>query len=139
MATVWSVPDLFEAGPADLLMAHADGLPAALEAGHIVPIDEMVEASDAINRSDFHQSRYGSVLDTLTYDDQLLGLPIYADTYALFCHTALFAKAGVDCPPRTWEEVAQASAAITALPEDVWGYQQCSFQFPLEIAQSGLE
>ena len=57
-----------------------------------------------------------------TYDKRIYGVPLYADVSALFYNKDLFAKAGLDKPPRSLAELRQDADKITALGGDIKGY-----------------
>ena len=56
--------------------------------------------------------------------DKVFGVPWVMGTRALFYNKTLFARAGLDStrPPETWDELAEAAAAIQKLGGDVKGY-----------------
>jgi len=127
----------------DIFMARGPALAQLADAGLIVPLDDFLKESDMLDRDDFHSSRYGSVLDSATYRDSLWAIPVIGDPYALFCNMDLFRAAGVEKPPVTWKETIEAAGRLTRDTDgdgkpDVFGYSQCSFQFPLQILTAGL-
>lgn len=130
--------------PCDVFMARGPALAQLADAGTIMPLDDFLAASEKLSRDDYHRSRYGCVLDSATYRGRLWGIPIIGDTYALFCNTDLFAAGGVTPPPATWEETIAMARAMTRDTNgdgkpDVFGYSQCSFQYPLQILSAGLD
>jgi len=56
------------------------------------------------------------------YKGKLYGFPILASARAFFYNTALFTKAGLASPPKTWDEFLQAAQKIQALGDGVIGY-----------------
>ncbi len=83
------------------------------------------------------------MLDCGLYRGKVWGIPMIADTYGLFCNMDLFKAAGVERPPATWEETIAAGHQMTRDTNgdgkpDVFGYQQCSFQYPLQVIGMGL-
>jgi multiple sugar transport system substrate-binding protein len=56
------------------------------------------------------------------YQGKLYGLPILSSARAFFYNRALFAKAGLAGPPRTWDEFVQAAKKIQALGGGTIGY-----------------
>ena len=124
-------------------MARGNSLAQLADAGLIVPLDEFIKKSDKLPRSDFHESAYGSVLDAATFRGSLWAIPMIANPYALFCNLDLFREAGVERPPKTWEETIDAAGRMTRDTDgdgepDVFGYSQCSFQFPLQLLTEGV-
>ncbi|MGE3194116.1 MAG: ABC transporter substrate-binding protein [Microbacteriaceae bacterium] len=53
-----------------------------------------------------------AVLDSVTYEDQLLALPMELETLGLFYDEDVLAEAGIE-PPATWDELQDAAAALT--------------------------
>jgi multiple sugar transport system substrate-binding protein len=56
------------------------------------------------------------------YRGTLYGFPILASARAFFYNQALFAKAGIGAPPKTWDEFVQAARKIHALGSGTIGY-----------------
>ncbi|MFA6448609.1 MAG: extracellular solute-binding protein [bacterium] len=132
-----------EGGSGDVFLARGPALAQLADEGTICPLDEFIDSSSGLSRDDYHRSRYGSVLDSATYKEKLWGIPIYGNPYALFCNIDLFSAAGIKNPPTTWEKTVEIARRCTRDTNgdgkpDVFGYSQCSFQFPLEIFSSGL-
>ncbi|HOE10240.1 MAG TPA: extracellular solute-binding protein [bacterium] len=130
-------------GPADIYYGRSTGWAHAADAGLIIPLDDYLDSSTALKRDDFHRSRYGKALDTGTYRGKLWGIPLIADTYGLFCNRDLFRAAGLERLPATWEETLSFAQQMTRDTNgdgtlDRFGYQQCSFQYPLQVIGMGL-
>jgi N,N'-diacetylchitobiose transport system substrate-binding protein len=53
-----------------------------------------------------------SLVDAATLDDEVWGKPWYAGARALVYRKDVFKKAGIDAPPKTWDELATAAQAI---------------------------
>jgi multiple sugar transport system substrate-binding protein len=56
------------------------------------------------------------------YGGALYGLPILSSARAFFYNTALFARAGIAAPPRTWDEFVRDAQAISRLGGGLIGY-----------------
>ena len=56
------------------------------------------------------------------YRGKLYGFPILSSARAFFYNKALFTKAGIASPPKTWEEFVQAARKIQAVGGGVIGY-----------------
>ena len=63
-------------------------------------------------------------IDVATWEDELYGVPLYADVSALFWNKDLFEAAGLDpeVPPTNLTELHDMAAAITALGDGNYGY-----------------
>jgi multiple sugar transport system substrate-binding protein len=57
-----------------------------------------------------------------TYGGKLYGFPILSSARAFFYNKDLFARAGLDGPPRTWDDFTRAAAKIQGLGGGVIGY-----------------
>lgn len=55
---------------------------------------------------------YPNALEALTVDGKLLALPNYLGLRGLLYHADMLKQAGVDTPPKTWDELFDASAKI---------------------------
>ncbi len=56
------------------------------------------------------------------FDGQVFGLPVAASARAMYYNKALFEQAGIAEPPRTWDELKEAAAKISALGDDIYGF-----------------
>jgi multiple sugar transport system substrate-binding protein len=56
------------------------------------------------------------------YQGTLYGFPVLASARAFFYNRDLFAKAGIDGPPKTWDELVVAARKLQALGGGVIGY-----------------
>lgn len=133
-----------EGTPCQVFMGRGPAIAQLADAGTIIPLEDHLAKSQELDRDDYHRSRYGSVLDSVSYRGSLWGIPIIGDTYALFCNMDLFSAAGLDTPPATWEQAITCARAMTRDTSgdsrpDVFGYSQCSFQFPLQILSAGVD
>jgi multiple sugar transport system substrate-binding protein len=59
-----------------------------------------------------------------TYDGDFYGIPDLSSARALFYNKDLFAQAGIDAPPTTWDEFVSAAEKLTALGNGVVGYAE---------------
>src|SRR3712207_1146752 len=59
----------------------------------------------------------------VTYEDKMWGLPMDGESTGLFYRTDMFEAAGIDGPPKTWEEFEQAAAALTDESKNQYGYE----------------
>ena len=55
----------------------------------------------------------GSTVDAITIDDQTWGVPTEVANYLLIYNKQIFAEAGIDAPPATWDELLEIAAATT--------------------------
>ncbi|MFA7169231.1 MAG: extracellular solute-binding protein [Candidatus Paceibacterota bacterium] len=53
--------------------------------------------------------------DALNKDNEMLALPVYSDSLALYYNKDLFQKAGIENPPTTWDELKADAKKLTIL------------------------
>lgn len=75
-------------------------------AGYAAKLDDLVPADV---RSDFFEG----TLEPLTADGSLYGVPQDVAVLSLFYRTDMFASAGIDAAPATWEELVADAKALT--------------------------
>jgi len=86
-------------------------LPEFVALDAIVPLDERVTASAAVDLRDYDRG----IVATNVLEERQYGVPWYVDTRVLFYRRDLLAKAGFDAPPRDWDEWLRMLAAIKRL------------------------
>jgi multiple sugar transport system substrate-binding protein len=80
-----------------------------IETGKVLPLDDLLDDPEAeISRDSFTEG----MLATGTFDGTVYSLPTEAGDYALVYNKEMFDEAGVEVPT-TWDEVADAAAALT--------------------------
>jgi multiple sugar transport system substrate-binding protein len=83
----------------------------------------MIEPLDRYLTPEFRARFVPSILNEgAVYQGRTFGLPIATSTRALYYNRDLFARAGIDAPPETWDELLQAAQAISALPGENYGF-----------------
>lgn len=102
----------------DVVMIHSLDIPALVESGVFVPLDDYLKA-DGISMDTWYPSEIG----TAVWQDRLYGLPIRTggDTNSVFYYNrTLFAEVGLnpDDPPATWDEWLEAAQRLTRYEED---------------------
>jgi multiple sugar transport system substrate-binding protein len=83
--------------------------------GLLYPADDVLSPT---TRDDF----LGAFTRGGQYQGKLYGLPILSSARAFFYNRDLFAKAGVEAPPKTWDEFVQTAKKIQALGGGAIGY-----------------
>ena len=123
-------------GHAAFTLTTAIKLPALADQAAIVPMDDLAPAA-------LWRDYYPKVMETVTYKGRVWEMPLEANPYALFCNLEHFNAAGVRIPT-TWEETLEAARALTRDTNgdgkpDLYGYTQCTYQFPLELWSYGVD
>ena len=96
-----------------------ESFPRFVNAGHIMPLDEMI-ASDDFDRSFFYERSWGPG----TYHGTTYAFPWIIGGSNLFWNKDLFEQAGLDpdTPPETVEDFLSYAEEITGLADDVYGF-----------------
>ncbi len=81
----------------------------------------VLAAIDELMSPEFAASFVPTFLDLQRVDGQTWGLPIAASARGLFYNKELFAQAGVDGPPATWDDALEAAGKVAALSDDIHG------------------
>jgi len=98
-------------GP-DIMSLDQPWIPQFAEAGVLVPVDDMVAASDADFEDQFFPAAWASTL----WKDQMWSVPLGFDVWeTLVWNPDLFEAAGLDpdSPPTTWAELLVYAEALT--------------------------
>jgi multiple sugar transport system substrate-binding protein len=102
------------AGSYDVYTVDQPWLPEFAQKGYLVPLGNQLSEED---RADF----LPHTLDTVTYDDEIYGLPFMVHNTVLYYRTDLLKAAGIDAPPTTWAEYREDAKKLTDPSTGVWG------------------
>jgi multiple sugar transport system substrate-binding protein len=86
--------------------------------GALVNLDSYIERSESVDPEDFVEAFAVST----QYEESWYGLPFDGETTGLFYRTDLFDQAGVDGPPKTWDEFEETAAKLTDKAKKQYGY-----------------
>ncbi|GAA2520214.1 extracellular solute-binding protein [Streptomyces longisporus] len=101
-------------GAPDVLRSEVGWTPAFAKKGYFLPLDGTEALAD--------QSKFRSnLIEQAKYDGKVYGVPLVTDTLALVYNKAIFKKAGITTPPKTWDELKADSAKIDSKAK-VYGY-----------------
>jgi multiple sugar transport system substrate-binding protein len=91
--------------------------PQFTSAGQLQAVTGMIDEAYLATASQGH-------IDVATWEDELYGVPLYADVSALFWNKDLFEAAGLDpeVPPTNLTELHDMAAAITGVEDGAYGY-----------------
>ncbi len=109
--------------PPDILSTEGSIL-AALASQHcVMPLDDFIETSAAINPEDY----FPHVWNAVAFDGHVWGIPITTDTICLLWNKSAFRRAGLDPdrPPETMDEFLEYAAKLTVRDES--GLRQIGF------------
>jgi multiple sugar transport system substrate-binding protein len=84
----------------DLCQLGNTWIPEFAQLGALTPLQPYVDASPVVDRADY----FPGIWSTNVVDGELVGVPWYVDTRLLFYRKDILRAAGVDAPPRTWDE-----------------------------------
>ena len=96
------------AGGFDVYIADQVWLPEFYEKGFIADISSELGAAD---KADFSKT----ALETVTYKGAIVALPIMVHNCAMYYRTDLLKAAGIDGPPKTWDEILPKALTATRL------------------------
>jgi multiple sugar transport system substrate-binding protein len=85
--------------------------------GALVNLDGYIAGSDVVSAEDYVEG----FRNTALYEGSMYGLPFDGETTGLFYRTDLFQQAGIEEPPKTWEEFEQTAAELTNPAENQYG------------------
>jgi multiple sugar transport system substrate-binding protein len=85
--------------------------------GALLNLDPYIAGSDVVATEDYVEG----FRNTALLDGSMYGLPFDGETTGLFYRTDLFAEAGIEGPPATWEEFEQTAAALTDPAKQQYG------------------
>lgn len=71
----------------------------------VVPLNEFAS-------EEYLDSLLGGLLDTFTHDGQVLGIPWNNDTRFFFYNGEILKQAGIEEPPRTWDQVVEQALRL---------------------------
>ncbi|TWV32831.1 extracellular solute-binding protein [Streptomyces misionensis] len=101
-------------GAPDVLRSEVGWTPAFAKKGYFLPLDGTEALAD--------QSKFEpNLIKQAQYEGKTYGVPLVTDTLALVYNKALFKKAGITAPPKTWDEL-KADAAKVQDKTGAYGY-----------------
>jgi multiple sugar transport system substrate-binding protein len=99
-----------------VLALDASFVPSFAEQGVIQPVDDVFDVTDLT--ADVLPE---ASLDAATFGDHLYGVPFGATPTMLYWNRALFEAAGIEGPPETMDEMAEAAVALTDPDNEQYG------------------
>lgn len=106
----------------------------------------MLDLTDLIAKSKVIDPKvyFEGPLNSVKWEGRIYGIPKYTNTISLYYNKDMFKAAGIDKPPETWTEVAEAAAKLTNKDKKVYGItwsargnEEGTFQFLPLIQMSG--
>lgn len=105
--------------PPDVAWLNASDTSDFASRGALVNLDDYIARSDIIKPDDY----VDAFRTFVTYEDSWYGLPLQGETTGLFYRTDLFEAAGIEGPPKTWEEFEATAQALTDTAKNQYGYE----------------
>jgi multiple sugar transport system substrate-binding protein len=84
--------------------------------------NDIAEPLDSYMTPEFKARFIESFMAPSTIDGKIYGLPVAASARAMYYNKDLLAKAGVQNPPATWDELVDDAKKVKALGGDVYGF-----------------
>ena len=105
--------------PPDVAYVNASDTADYAARGALVDLTDYIGRSEVVVPDDY----VPAFKTFVTYEDKMWGLPLAGETTGLFYRTDLFEEAGIEEPPKTWDEFEAAAAALTDTAKDQYGYE----------------
>ena len=100
----------------DVYYVFGESLPQYLENDWLLPIDDLISDKKI---TDDNELKINDILEgplkACTYKEKTFGLPVFSATVIMYYRTDYFEKAGIDGPPKTWDELAEACKKLKAI------------------------
>lgn len=99
--------------------------------GRVTPIDYV--AAGFKSKQDMLDQYMDGILDTVTVDGDVYGLPLELTNWAIYINKKVFASVGLDAEkdyPRTWEQMADISEKLTIRDGDILIRRGFDFRYP---------
>ncbi|WP_085506579.1 sugar ABC transporter substrate-binding protein [Thalassobacillus devorans] len=103
-------------GP-DVVQLGTTWVPEFAEAGALKDLSEYTEDYDSFAKENF----FDGAVESMEYDDQVVGIPWYLDTRVLFYRTDLLEEVGYDEAPKTWDELKDAAGQLADRGDGMYG------------------
>jgi multiple sugar transport system substrate-binding protein len=85
----------------------------SLITGRLVDLQSIVPLTDWLTKHHYLANLDPSLIPGMTLEGQLWSVPFTTSNLGIFYRPDLFAKAGIDSLPRTWDELAQVAQRLT--------------------------
>lgn len=96
-------------GP-DVVQMGLGWIPEFADAGALLDLSSYTDKYPNLKVDNF----FKGAQQTMTYNDQLVGIPWYIDTRVLFYRADLLKEVGYNQPPKTWAELKDAATKLAA-------------------------
>lgn len=99
--------------------------------GRVAPVD--YKAAGYANKQDLLDKYMDGVLDTVTVDGEVYGLPLELTNWSIYLNKKVFRSAGLDPEkdyPKTWEEMADISEKLVIRDGDILIRRGFDFRYP---------
>ncbi len=107
----------------DMVPASFTVMQKYMDAGILEPLNSYFDEWE--DKDHFDQN----YLDSFTKDGDLLGIPAWTGAFFLGYNKALFAEAGIENPPTTWEEALKDAKLLTDPAKQQFGYATLSAEW----------
>ena len=105
--------------PPDVAFVDASATAAFASRNALVNLDDYIERSEVVKPDDYVEA----FRTFTTHEGSMYGLPFDGESTGLFYRTDLFEQAGIEAPPKTWEEFEAAAQALTDESAGTYGYE----------------
>ncbi|MBF0705484.1 sugar ABC transporter substrate-binding protein [Alkalihalobacillus hwajinpoensis] len=103
-------------GP-DIVQLGTTWVPEFADAGALLDLSPYLEDYPEFKPENYFEG----AADSMTFDDQVIGVPWYVETRVLYYRTDLLKEAGFEEPPATWDELKDAATKLSDRGDDYYG------------------
>jgi multiple sugar transport system substrate-binding protein len=111
--------------PPDSAYIDTSGVSQFAPRGALLNLEDYMSKSKAVVKDDY----VPAFRDMSSYQGDMYGLPIDGESTGLFYRTDLFQKAGIDGPPKTWDEMQQDAQMLTDAQKKQYGIAMFASQY----------
>ncbi|MDN5341947.1 MAG: multiple sugar transport system substrate-binding protein [Oceanotoga sp.] len=104
--------------------------------GRVSPVD--YKAAGYKNKDDLLNSYMEGMLDPVTFDDEVYGLPLEITNWCIFINKKVFRDAGLDPEkdyPKTWEDIVSLSQKIAIKDGEIVKRRGFDFRYPYYLVE----
>ncbi|MCA0986949.1 sugar ABC transporter substrate-binding protein [Guptibacillus algicola] len=103
-------------GP-DIVQLGTTWVPEFADAGALLDLSPHLEDYPEFKPDNYFEG----AAESMTFNDEVIGVPWYVETRVLYYRTDLLKEAGYEEPPATWDELKEAATTLSDRGDDYYG------------------
>lgn len=103
-------------GP-DIVQLGTTWVPEFADAGALLDLSPHLEDYPEFKPDNYFEG----AAESMTFNDEVIGVPWYVETRVLYYRTDLLKEAGYEEPPATWDELKEAATTLSERGDDYYG------------------